>query len=189
MSAELSPTLSEHSDDLRLSGPVDTQRPSAEAVPTPVAGLKTRPDRRRTYLVAACAVLLLIGGPVLWLALRGGDPAATPTAHQLPPPLPERAGASAAGAHTPEPAAPAAPALAPEPVPEPVVADAPEDTRPAQAVPPESTREARESRRHHAQHRDEAHEEPAPEAPVAAPAAKERTDPTLRSDGNPYLRR
>ena len=76
-----------------------------------------------------------------------------------------------------------------------------------EAAPPESSHEARESRRHRTPRNTEAepvaehqakveHEAKAEHAaqPAALPSAqpgpvKERADPTLRSDGNPYLQR
>ena len=197
LSNELSPTVSEHSADLPLSsGPVPTERPSTEAVPTPVTGLKTRPARRNTYLLAGAVVFLWLGTPALWLALRHGEADADEPSAQMPPPLPERAQVPAASAPAPEPElTPTTPAMAPVPAPAPPVVEPAEAAQPAQAVAPQGSREARESRHHRASRTGEAEpeakaEHSVPAAPSVEPApTKERADPTLRSDGNPYLQR
>jgi hypothetical protein len=185
---------------------VDTGRPSTEAVPTPITGLKPHPERRRTYWALAGALALLsVGAPVIWLARRGEHD--TPSAQKPPPPLPERAAGTApkpsatepnnvAQALPPEPpSAPAAPASTPAPpaqeLAEPHVANG----KDAHAAHEE--RKAKRTARMAAEAPQSGESHDQAQAPVSAPVEKssapadehDHGDPMLRSDSNPYFRR
>jgi serine/threonine protein kinase len=170
---------------------LDVTRPSAEAVPTPITGLRTE-SRLRSRLMWIAAALLLIGLPAVGAWWFYGSQAAANVAQRpvpRPPPAPVAKPEPSPDTHTPVLSADL-PALAPAAMQVPPAAPAVDDvpSAPAQAARPERRRREREPAS------TPSLETPAP-APLAAPSPAlpappgAPRDPTLKSDGNPYLRR
>jgi serine/threonine protein kinase len=201
---DLPPTQSDSAQVQAVSKPVDTGRPSTEAVPTPITGLKPHPERRRTYwLLAGALALLSVGVPVVWLARRGEG---EPSSQKLPPPLPERASGiepkpATDKSNVPQ-ALPPAPTVEPSvqvPTPAPTTGQLAE----AHGGAPESARGTHEERKAHRAAKAAAEvpgsaEAAEPQKTPSAPAAEkpgtpagehEHGDPTLNNDSNPYLQR
>jgi serine/threonine protein kinase len=171
--------------DTRPSAPVDTERPSAEMVPTPVHGLRQR--SHRSYVLIGAALVLLVGGPIVgWLVMQSnGQHTNAPV-----PPLPTLPAPAAAHVDAPKEPAQALPPSVPatELVPEPALAapDVKPVTEEDKATQPSVSRHRSRAAdgQIEAENRAPAAVEPRGRTPTEASAA----DPTLRSDNNPYLR-
>jgi serine/threonine protein kinase len=163
-------------------------RPSGEAVPTPVTGLRTGRSRTRLMLVAAALVAITLPALGVWLYYGQSQSVAQ---HPVPRPPPAPVAATAPDTNTPvitaEPQA-----LTPTATPA-EVAPLPAEVAPAPVAavaPSEPTRAERKRRdREQAAAAQPATPVPAVAAPVAQPAPGQPRDPTLKSDSNPYLRR